>query len=67
MTHNNSMNTTAVTTKLQDIADRAAMGVRDPQDMRKAVDEMNLAREELRKKIGTVSVAVDLVREARDP
>lgn len=61
------MNTTAATTELQEIADRAAMGVRDPQDMRKAVNEMNLAREELRKKIGTVSVAVDLVREARDP
>jgi len=66
MTHNTNMNATAVTTELQEIVDRAAKGVRDPQDMRKAVDEMNQAREELRKKIGTVSVAVDLVREARD-
>jgi hypothetical protein len=67
MAHNNSMDATAVTTELQEIADRAAKGLRDPQDMRKAVDEMNHTREELRKKIGTVSVAVDLVREARDP
>jgi hypothetical protein len=34
--------------------------------MRSAVNEMNKAREELRKKIGTVNVAVDLVREVRD-
>jgi hypothetical protein len=61
------MDATAVTTELQKIADRASKGVRDPQDMRIAIDEMNQAREELRKKIGTVSVAVDLVREARDP
>lgn len=65
MTDNRDMET-PVTTELQEIADRAAKGVRDPQDMRKAVDEMNVTREELRKRIGNVNVAVDLVREARD-
>ena len=65
-TQDKQMSATVTTTKLQEVADRAAKGVRDPQDMRKAVDEMNQAREELQKKIGTVSVAVDLVREARD-
>jgi hypothetical protein len=57
---------THTASELQEIADRAARGIRDPQEMRKAIDEMNQAREELRKKIGIVSVAVDLVREARD-
>lgn len=53
-------------TELQDAADRAAQGSRDPADMRRALDEANRAREELRKTLGTVDLAVELIREARN-
>ena len=45
---------------------RAAKGERDPEKMGKAIEEMNRMREELRKRIGIVNVAVDLIRDARD-
>ena len=37
----------------------------DPEKMEKAIEEMNRMREELRKRIGIVNVAVDLIRDAR--
>lgn len=40
--------------------------VRDPETLRKAREEMNRMREELRHRIGTVEVAVDLIRDARN-
>lgn len=42
------------------------MRERDPEVVRKACEEMDAAREEIRKRIGIVNVAVDLIREARD-
>ena len=44
---------------------RVAKGERDPEKMEKAIEEMNRMREELRKRIGIVNVAVDLIRDAR--
>jgi hypothetical protein len=41
-------------------------GKTDPEFQARACERMDLAREELRRKIGTVEVAVDLVRDARD-
>ena len=41
------------------------MSQRDPEMVRKACEEMDAAREELRKRIGTIEVAVELVRDAR--
>ncbi|HUY35765.1 MAG TPA: hypothetical protein VMV69_23680 [Pirellulales bacterium] len=52
--------------ELQETLARAVKGVREPEEMRQARDEMNRMREELRQKIGTVEVAVDLVRDARN-
>ena len=52
--------------ELHEILAGAATGVRDPETMRKAREEMNRMREELRQRIGTVEIAVDLIREARD-
>jgi hypothetical protein len=52
--------------ELQLAADRAAIGVRDPEAMRRACVEMDRMREETFKRIGEVNVAVDLVRSARD-
>ena len=57
------------TTLLSELAERlrkARQGVRDPEEMRKACDHMDQAREELRQRIGTVEVAVNLVREGRE-
>ncbi|HVX61232.1 MAG TPA: hypothetical protein VHC19_11535 [Pirellulales bacterium] len=44
---------------------QAMTGARDPEEMRKARETMNRMREELRKRIGTVNIAVDLIRDAR--
>ncbi len=44
----------------------AATGKRDPDKMAKALEAMQASVEETRKRIGTVSVAVDLIRELRD-
>lgn len=55
-----------VVAELQASLALAASGVRDPGTMRKAREEMNRMREELRQKIGTVDVAVELVRDARN-
>ena len=45
---------------------RLLTGVRDPEAGRKAREDMDRMREETQKHIGTVEVAVDLVRDARD-
>ena len=52
--------------ELQEAVDRAIKGIRDPEIMRKACEEMDRAREELRKRIGETNIAVELIREARD-
>ncbi|MDZ4687486.1 MAG: hypothetical protein SH850_20635 [Planctomycetaceae bacterium] len=53
--------------ELKESLERAAAGKRDPEKMRKAVEELERSREATRKQIGTVDVAVDLVRDARAP
>lgn len=52
--------------EIQQALERAAIGSRDPAEMHQARDEMNRMRDELRKKIGVVDVAVDLIRDARN-
>ena len=52
--------------ELQNALDRAAEGVRDSETMSKALAEMDRMREDLRLRIGTVDVAVDLIRDARN-
>jgi hypothetical protein len=47
------------------IADLAT-GKRDAKAMDKAARDMDRMREETRKKLGTLDVAVDLIREGRD-
>ena len=56
---------TTPTTELQEAAERASKGIRDAVAMRKASDSLDKARESTRQRVGTVDVAVDLVREAR--
>ncbi len=52
--------------RMQAAADKAAAGIRDASAMDRAFAEMDRMREESRQKIGTVDVAVDLVRDARN-
>lgn len=51
---------------LEVVIDHILNGTRDPELMRRACERMDRMREELRKRIGTVEIAVDLIREARD-
>jgi hypothetical protein len=51
---------------LQEAADNAARGIRDPEAMKRACDRMDRMREELRQRQGEMNVAVELVRETRD-
>jgi hypothetical protein len=44
----------------------AASGVRDLEAMREACEHMDQEREDLRRRIGTVEVAVGLIRETRE-
>lgn len=52
--------------ELQETLTRAASGVRDRVEMREAREEMNRLREELKRKIGVVDIAVELIRDARN-
>ena len=52
--------------EMQERAQRAARGIRDPDDARKACERMDRMREELRERIGETNLAVELIREARD-
>jgi hypothetical protein len=45
---------------------RRMKGVRDPEAARRACERMDRMREEIKKRIGTVEVAVDFIRELRD-
>ena len=59
--------TTALTMKeLTEAVHRMMSGVRDAAVAQKAREDMNRMREETRKRIGTVEVAVDLIRDARE-
>ena len=44
----------------------AAQGKRDPIAAKEAAKQMDRDREELRQRIGEVSIAVDLIREIRE-
>jgi len=69
ISNNTRMTTETVPTAKQELDQAIARlmnGVRDPEAGRKAREEMDRMREETRKRIGTVEVAVDLVRDARD-
>ncbi len=51
---------------LQEAIDRAVKGIKDPAAARRACEEMDRAREEMRLKFGERNLAVDLIRESRD-
>ena len=51
--------------EMQERAERASKGVRDPVDAQRACERMDRMREELRQNIGETDLAVKLIREAR--
>lgn len=52
--------------ELQEAADRAARGVRDPEAMEQAARSMDSLREEIRRKHGILDMAVPANRELRE-
>ena len=51
--------------ELRAAIDGMIRGIRDPEAALRALERLSFEREELRKKIGTIEVAVDLIREGR--
>jgi hypothetical protein len=56
----------AVDAEVQAAVDRVLKGVRDPEAMRQAAERMDRMREEMRRRVGDVELAVALIRETRD-
>jgi hypothetical protein len=52
--------------ELQEAADRAVKGIRDPEAIRKACERMDKLREEIRRKHGLLDIGVPAIRELRD-
>ena len=52
--------------ELQQAADRAAKGTRDPEAMRRAVESLNALREQIRQRQGLLDIAVPSIRDLRD-
>jgi hypothetical protein len=46
--------------ELKEVVDCLIKGIRDPEAMRKAGEEMNAGREEIRRRLGEVNLAVEL-------
>jgi hypothetical protein len=57
---------TSAKNELQIAIERMQKGIRDPERAKKALENLDRVREELRGRIGTVEIAVELVREFRD-
>ena len=53
--------------ELQKAADNAAKGIRDPEEAKKACEEMDRIREQIRARHGILDIGVPAIRELRDP
>jgi hypothetical protein len=52
--------------ELQEAAEQAARGIRDPEAARKACEEMDRIREDIIRKHGLLDIGVPAIRELRD-
>jgi hypothetical protein len=52
--------------EVQASIDRVLKGIRDPKAMRQASERMDRMREEMRRRVGNVNLAVPLIRETRE-
>jgi hypothetical protein len=69
--HNYTMSTATlipadVMSRMQEAAANATNGVRDPDEMRKACDNMDRISEEIRRRHGILDIGVRAIRELRD-
>jgi rRNA-processing protein FCF1 len=55
-----------VLAELQEAADNAAQGIREPEAARQALERLTRRREEIRQKHGLLDIAVPSIRELRD-
>jgi succinate dehydrogenase/fumarate reductase flavoprotein subunit len=55
-----------VMAELQEAAEDAAKGIRDPERMRKACERMDRMREEIEREFGVQDIGVQIIREMRD-
>lgn len=55
-----------VMARMQEAADKAAKGIRDPEAMRKACENMDRISEEVRVRHGVLNIGVPAIRELRD-
>lgn len=60
------VDTTIARQELERAVARLLGGIRDADAMQKACERMDAMREELRERVGTIEVAVDLIRDARN-
>ena len=51
--------------ELEEAADRAARGIRDPEKMKAACERMDQRREEIRRKFGVQEIGAKIIREMR--
>jgi hypothetical protein len=52
--------------EMQKAADRAAKGIRDPEEAKRARENMDRVREEIRNEHGILDIGVPAIRELRD-
>jgi hypothetical protein len=52
--------------RMQDAAEKAAQGIRDPEEMRKACERMDRIREQIRQRHGLLDIGVPAIRDLRD-
>jgi DNA-directed RNA polymerase subunit F len=52
--------------ELQQAAENAAKGISDPEDAKKACEEMDQIREQIRARHGILDIGVPAIRELRD-
>jgi hypothetical protein len=52
--------------KMQEAAENAAKGIRDPEEVKRARASMDRIREEIRKMHGVLDIGVPAIRELRD-
>ncbi len=52
--------------RMQEAADKASKGIRDPRAAKRAAESMDRISEEIRRKQGVLNIAVPFIRESRD-
>ena len=57
---------TELMTEMEAAIDRAAKGIRDPEQIKRARQSMDRIREEIRKEHGVLEIGVSAIRELRD-